>query len=97
MIALRLRIVGKVQGVYFRASAKEEADRLGVRGRIWNARDGAVEACVEGMPDAVDAFVTWCGDGPRGAQVDGVQVERTRSCNATDFTIASAPLPGDTQ
>ena len=52
----------------------EEAERLGITGWVRNRRDGTVEAVVDGNPDALDAIVAWARQGPRGAQVDHVEV-----------------------
>jgi acylphosphatase len=63
---------GNVQGVFFRESARRQADARGVAGWITNRSDGAVEAAFEGDRDAVDALVEFCRHGPRGADVDSV-------------------------
>lgn len=68
-IRAHLRIEGRVQGVSFRQSTKDEADRLGVKGWVRNLPDGAVEAVLEGEPEAVEALVAWCHRGPRLAEV----------------------------
>ncbi|HSP77910.1 MAG TPA: acylphosphatase [Myxococcaceae bacterium] len=68
-----LRIRGKVQGVFYRESARAEALRLGLSGWVRNLADGSVEAVVEGAPEAIDAFVTWCHQGPPQARVTGVE------------------------
>ncbi len=73
-IARRVVVSGDVQGVFFRDSARREADRLGVAGWVRNRPDGRVEAFFEGPPDAVARLVRWCDDGPRHATVDDVQV-----------------------
>jgi len=73
-MARQLRISGRVQGVGFRYSMAEEAGRLGVTGWVRNRRDGTVEAVVDGDPDALETIVAWARQGPRGAQVTGVQV-----------------------
>jgi len=73
-MAKRLIIVGRVQGVGFRYSMIEEAQRLGVTGWVRNRRNGTVEAVVDGAPDAVDAVLAWARSGPRGARVTDVQV-----------------------
>lgn len=65
-------ISGRVQGVYYRQSSKEQADRLGLSGWVRNRHNGTVEAVVEGAPDAVAAFIEWCHRGPPHARVDGV-------------------------
>jgi acylphosphatase len=70
-----LLITGKVQGVFFRESAKREALRLGLTGRVRNLPGGEVEAVAEGERDAVEAFIRWCHRGPSAARVDGVVVK----------------------
>ncbi|MBV5325101.1 MAG: acylphosphatase, partial [Rhodospirillaceae bacterium] len=59
MKTLRLRIHGRVQGVWFRESMRQEAERLGASGWVRNAPDGSVEAMVQGSETAVDALVDW--------------------------------------
>jgi acylphosphatase len=61
-----------VQGVWFRASAKEEALRLGVSGWVRNRRSGEVEVTAEGGQAAIEAMVAWCRRGSRGAVVANV-------------------------
>jgi acylphosphatase len=68
-----LRIQGKVQGVFFRESARIEAVRLGLTGWVRNRSDGAVEAVVEGAPAALEEFIRWCHRGPTQARVSGVE------------------------
>ena len=70
-----LRINGQVQGVFFRRSAKEEADRLGIFGWIRNADDGSVESLVVGPKDKLDKFIKWCKKGPPLAKVENVEVD----------------------
>jgi acylphosphatase len=71
---LKIRISGKVQGVFFRASAKEKADEAGVTGFVRNEPDGKVYVEVEGEEAALKAFTEWCRQGPRRAQVENVSV-----------------------
>ena len=66
----RVRVGGKVQGVWFRASTRETATRLGVRGWVRNLPDGDVEAVFEGLRPAVEGAVAWCQEGPPAARVD---------------------------
>ena len=73
-VRARLVILGWVQGVYFRASARDVARAQRLFGWVRNRLDGAVEAVVEGEKAAVQAFVAWCQHGPPGAQVTEVQV-----------------------
>lgn len=70
----RLRITGLVQGVYYRASAREQAQRLGLTGWVRNSGDGAVLLEAQGAPERLDALVAWCRIGPPAAGVDGVEV-----------------------
>ena len=66
---------GKVQGVFFRATARDAARSSGVKGWIRNRWDGKVELTVEGEEEAVDKMVEWCHRGPPGALVATVEVE----------------------
>ena len=72
----RKRVVahGRVQGVFFRDSTRREAQSAGVTGWVRNRADGAVEAVFEGDDHAVERMVDWTRHGPRGADVDGVDV-----------------------
>jgi len=72
--AVHLVVVGRVQGVAFRARAAAEAHRLGVSGWVRNRMDGTVEATAEGSPESVKAFVAWCRRGPPLAEVDELRV-----------------------
>lgn len=71
-LRLRLRITGRVQGVWYRGATDAEARRLGVVGWVRNLPDGSVEALIEGEPTAVRALVAWCRTGPPGARVTDV-------------------------
>jgi len=73
-MAKHLLISGRVQGVGFRYSMSEEAERLGATGWVRNRRDGTVEAVVDGAPEAVDALISWARRGPPSARVTGVEV-----------------------
>ncbi len=74
-VTRRLVIHGRVQGVYFRESLRQEAEALGVTGWVRNRRDGSVEAMVSGAADAVERIVAWAHQGPPAAQVERVDVE----------------------
>lgn len=69
---IHLVIRGRVQGVYFRASAVREAKRLGLTGWVRNRPDGAVELVAEGEEDQVKDFLAWAQHGPSTARVDKV-------------------------
>ena len=73
-VARNVVVSGRVQGVFFRDSARREAQHHGVTGWVRNRRDGAVEAHFEGDSDAVAQVVLWCREGPRSADVDDLSV-----------------------
>ena len=80
---------GRVQGVFFRASAQQEGLQLGLTGEVRNLPDGCVEAIVEGERAAVEDFVAWCRRGPPSAEVDDVQVKlRPPRDEFRTFTVA---------
>ena len=87
MPAVHLLIQGKVQGVFFRASAKEVAEDLGISGWIKNTKEGAVECVADGAEAAIQQFVDWCKQGPSGARVDEVTVSQTDPIKDTGFRI----------
>jgi acylphosphatase len=74
MTRTRIVISGRVQGVYFRASACDMARAHGVFGWVRNCAGGDVEALVEGEEAAVQAFILWCNNGPPGAYVTKMQL-----------------------
>lgn len=69
-----IRIYGKVQGVFFRASTKEKADELGIHGTVRNENDGSVAIEAEGGEETVGKFIEWCQKGPRLAVVNRCEV-----------------------
>lgn len=79
---VHLRIHGLVQGVSYRACARDEALLLGLRGWVRNLPNGDVEAIVSGAPQAVDRFIAWCRQGPAEAAVDSVAVTEDSSSQA---------------
>lgn len=70
----RLRIRGRVQGVFYRKSAQEAANSLGLSGWVRNLEDGSVEAFVVGPRAVIESFASWCNQGPSGARVDTVEI-----------------------
>ena len=73
-VTRRLVVRGRVQGVWFRESMRQEAARLGVSGWVRNRMDGSVEAVVQGTPHAVDAISRWARRGPDAAEVTALEV-----------------------
>ncbi|MBC8453795.1 acylphosphatase [PVC group bacterium] len=74
-------VTGMVQGVFFRASTREEAQKLGLTGWVRNCQDGTVEVLAEGAEDDVRELSDWCRHGPSYAQVTDL---KTEFANATD-------------
>jgi acylphosphatase len=74
LIRRRVIVRGRVQGVFFRDSARQRAQSRGVSGWVRNNPDGTLEAVFEGAGDDVDAMVRFCQQGPRGASVERVEV-----------------------
>jgi len=75
MACRRYLVRGRVQGVFFRASARNEALRLGLTGFAKNLDDGRVEAVACGEPAALEEFQRWLQHGPPAARVDEVLSE----------------------
>ncbi len=83
-----VKISGKVQGVFFRSEACEEARKLGLKGWVRNTKDGGVEVVVQGEEERLEHFITWCWDGPDRAQVKNVEIERRGQLeDFSDFSI----------
>jgi acylphosphatase len=74
MVRRRVVVHGRVQGVGFRYSLARAADIRGVAGWARNRADGALEAVFEGEPEALESLVRFCREGPRGANVERVEV-----------------------
>ena len=81
-------VSGRVQGVYFRASARNYARQLGIKGWVRNCADGSVEALAEGEQNQLRQFITWCQSGPPGALVTDVAIEwQEASVEFVDFMV----------
>ncbi len=78
---------GRVQNVWFRDSCVREATARGVAGWVRNLPDRRVEAVFEGPPDAVEAMVAWCGEGPPRARVDEVEVRDEPPVGESGFVM----------
>lgn len=88
-VRFRLRVTGRVQGVFYRASTEEAAGRLGLGGFVRNTPDGAVEIEAQGPRDRVEELIRWCRRGPPGARVQQVEVtELTPQGSAGTFRVA---------
>jgi acylphosphatase len=81
-------IYGRVQGVGFRLGVERAANTRSVAGWVRNRPDGTVEAVFEGELEDVEALVEFCRRGPRGAEVERVEVELESAAGLTGFHLA---------
>ena len=85
---VRLRIRGRVQGVFYRDSTRREAQRLGLRGWVRNRSNGSVEAVALGPPARIAARIDWCHEGPPLARVAEVAVtEESGDADEPEFEV----------
>lgn len=78
---------GHVQGVFFRDTCSERAQRAGVSGWVRNDSAGTVTAFFEGDREAVDNLVAWCRAGPPQARVDDVEISERSECGMSRFEV----------
>ena len=86
-IARRVVVHGRVQGVFFRVTARRRARRAGVAGWVRNNEDGSVEAWFEGEPDDVEVMLHFAENGPSGAYVEKVDVEDVEPQDLRGFDV----------
>lgn len=82
---LNIKVYGRVQAVFFRVSAKEEAEKLGIKGFARNESDGTVYIEAEGSEKDLDKFLDWCKEGPNLAKVDKVEIRVGKIKNFSEF------------
>lgn len=87
MKTVHILIKGKVQGVFFRTSAKEIADKLNVKGWVKNTAEGDVEVMAFGEENNIYQFIEWCKHGPRRAVVTDVIVTQKEPVAFNDFSV----------
>jgi acylphosphatase len=73
-VSRSIRIIGRVQGVMFRESMCQQAERLGITGWVRNRRDGSLEALIQGEVSDVEAMIAWAHRGPELALVKRVEI-----------------------
>jgi acylphosphatase len=88
VVRRRILVRGRVQGVWFRESARQRAEQLGVSGWVRNRPDGAVEAELEGDSEDVEVLVSWFGHGPPEARVDSVALDERTPVGDRGFSVA---------
>jgi acylphosphatase len=86
---IRRRVIahGRVQGVFFRDSVRRLAQQHNVAGSVTNRWDGAVEAVFEGDPEAVQRLIRFMHEGPRGAEVERVEVAEEEPEGLSGFSV----------
>ena len=89
-IARHVRVMGRVQGVFFRAWTQGQARELGISGWIRNCADGSVEAHLDGSEDAVTRMIERMRQGPSDAQVDEITVDEAVSENSGRFELRTS-------
>lgn len=87
MPTIHLLIKGKVQGVFYRATAKKIADKLNITGWIKNTKDDNVEATITGDEDRLQEFINWSKVGPEKAKVEYVIIDHKPEITFTAFEI----------
>lgn len=87
MPTIHLLIKGKVQGVFYRATAKEVAQALDLKGWVKNTKDGHVESTVSGSEKALQQYIEWCRKGPEKAIVNSINVTSISEEKFTDFRV----------
>ena len=87
MPTIHILIKGRVQGVFYRATARDMAEAFGLTGWIKNTREGDVEAIASGKEDQLQQFVEWCKSGPPQAIVANVAVNRIADETFEKFKI----------
>lgn len=85
--AYRIRVYGKVQGVFFRKNTQVQATELGLFGTVENLEDGSVLVEAEGDEDALDKLLAWCHEGSPASEVTKVEHEEIKSCGYSSFSI----------
>lgn len=80
-------VSGKVQGVYYRQSAKETAQQLNITGEVKNLKDGTVELTATGSKEQLDLLIEWCKHGPSRAIVKKILVQTIELKTFKDFSI----------
>jgi acylphosphatase len=95
MISKKVRIKGKVQGVYFRDYTRRQAVSLGLTGWVRNLPDGSVEALLCGNQEQIGSMLRWFHTGSPLSRVDKVIVEDIRTNEShTSFTVRYREVPG---
>ena len=80
-------VSGKVQGVFFRASTKDQAVLFGIKGFVRNESNGNVYIEAEAEENQLNEFLKWCGRGPSRARVDNLDIQESSLKNFSSFEV----------
>ena len=83
----KITVSGRVQGVFYRDSARQTALGLGIAGHVSNQPDGTVYIEAEGEEKSLEELVRWCRQGPQWAHVESVEVEEGEPAGYTGFDL----------
>jgi len=86
-VCFQVHLSGIVQGVFFRASAQQQAIEYGISGYARNLADGDVELMVCGLQEDVDTMLAWLKHGPENAEVNDIQVKQVPLQEFNHFSI----------
>ncbi|MES2445799.1 MAG: acylphosphatase [Bacteroidota bacterium] len=89
---INIKVIGKVQGVFFRASTKAVADQMGVKGLVKNEKDGSVYIEAEADATTLEMFLEWCNEGPDKSEVESIEVEDGEFKNYRNFEAVKKNL-----
>jgi acylphosphatase len=87
MQTIRIKVEGRVQGVFFRQSTQEKANQLGIKGTVKNCDDDSVEIIATGSKEQLDKLVAWCREGPPKANVISVRTQELSLQQFYNFSI----------
>jgi len=87
MQTMRIKVEGKVQGVFFRQSTFEKANQLEIKGTVKNCDDDTVEIVASGTKEQVDKLIAWCWHGPPRAKVTNVTAQELSLQTFNNFSI----------
>lgn len=87
MQSIKIKVIGQVQGVFYRQTAQEKAIKLGIKGTVRNCDDDSVEIIATGMKEQLDKLIDWCREGPPRAKVSDVTVQELSLQSFHNFSI----------
>lgn len=87
MQTMRIKVEGRVQGVFFRQSTQEKAHQLGIKGTVRNCDDDSVEIVATGTKEQLDTLINWCWQGPPKAKVINVTTQELSLQTFNNFSV----------